>query len=86
MFSWLVSATEYLFGENSIKYLKFFYFVPPLLAVTMDVEAVWSLADMAVGFIILPNMIALLILSPKFVKLFRAYRNRIDKEELATRT
>ena len=31
-------------------------------------------ADMAVGFIVIPNMIALLALSPKFFKLFKEYK------------
>ena len=42
-------------------------------AVTIPIEAIWSLADMAVGFIVIPNMIAILLLSGKFVALFREY-------------
>ena len=40
------------------------------------VEQVWDIADIAVGFIVIPNMIALLALSPKFFKLFREYNLR----------
>ncbi|MBQ0087103.1 MAG: sodium:alanine symporter family protein [Bacteroidales bacterium] len=35
-----------------------------------------NIADMAVGFIVIPNMIALLALSPKFFKLLREYNLR----------
>ena len=70
------TSVEYLFGEKSVKYLQWFFFVPPILAVTMPIEAIWSLADMAVGFIVIPNMIALLLLSGKFVKLFREYTGK----------
>ena len=35
---------------------------------------VWDIADIAVGFIVIPNMIALLALNPKFFKLFREYK------------
>ena len=67
------TSTEYLFGEKALKYLQWFFFIPPILAVTMPIEAIWSLADMAVGFIVVPNMIALLLLSKKFFRLFREY-------------
>lgn len=60
------TSTEYLFGEKAIKYLQWFFFVPPIVAVTMPIEAIWSLADMAVGFIVVPNMIAILMLSKRF--------------------
>ena len=75
------TSTEYLFGEKALKYLQWFFFVPPILAVTMPIEAIWSLADMAVGFIVIPNMIAILLLSKKFFGLFREYTGRLDKEK-----
>lgn len=70
------SCLEYLFGEKCVKYLQWLFFVPPIVAVTMPIEAIWSLADMAVGFIVIPNMIALLILSKKFLALFREYTKK----------
>lgn len=70
------SCLEYLFGEKCVKYLQRLFFVPPIVAVTMPIEAIWSLADMAVGFIVIPNMIALLILSKKFMALFREYTQK----------
>lgn len=75
------TSTEYLFGEKALKFLQWFFFVPPILAVTMPIEAIWSLADMAVGFIVIPNMIAILLLSKKFFGLFREYTGRMDKEK-----
>ena len=59
-----------------MKLLQWFFFLPPILAVTMPIEAIWSLADMAVGFIVIPNMIAILLLSKTFVKLFREYTGK----------
>ena len=70
------TSVEYLFGEKSVKLLQWFFFLPPILAVTMPIEAIWSLADMAVGFIVIPNMIAILLLSKTFVKLFREYTGK----------
>ena len=72
------TSTEYLFGEKAIKYLQWFFFVPPIIAVTMPIEAIWSLADMAVGFIVIPNMLAILLLSKKFFQLFQ---ENMDKKK-----
>ena len=66
------TCVEYLFGKRSLKWLKYLYFILPLLAVTLKVEQVWDIADIAVGFIVVPNLIALVALSPKFFKLFRS--------------
>ena len=71
------TCIEYLFGEKSVKYLKWLFFILPVLSVTLAVEQVWDLADMAVGFIVIPNMIALLLLSPKFISYFREYMKKI---------
>lgn len=35
---------------------------------------------MAVGFIVLPNIAALLILNKKFTQLWKDYGNKLDKE------
>lgn len=75
------TSAEYLFGEKALKYLQWFFFIPPILAVTMPIEAIWSLADMAVGFIVIPNMIAILLLSGKFFKLFRQYTGRQKEKQ-----
>lgn len=75
------ACVEYLFGGNMVKYLQWIYFILPLLAVTLEVEQVWDIADMAVGFIVIPNMIALLLLSPKFVAIFKEYIQQIKGEK-----
>lgn len=75
------TCIEYLFGEKSIKWLKYLFFLLPILSVTLEVEQVWDLADMAVGFIVIPNMIAIAALSPKFIKMFKEYTAQIKKEK-----
>lgn len=74
------ACVEYLFGGKMVKYLQWIYFILPILAVTLEVEQVWDIADMAVGFIVIPNMIALLLLSPKFVLIFKEYIQQIKGE------
>jgi AGCS family alanine or glycine:cation symporter len=53
--------------------MSWFYFVPPFLSVTLSVNIIWTLADMAVGFIILPNMVALILLNKEFSRLWKSY-------------
>lgn len=72
------TCVEYIFGETAIKFLKWFFFLLPVLSVTLEVEQIWDLADMAVGFIVVPNMIALVLLSPKFLDTFHGYMKKIN--------
>ncbi len=67
------TCIEYLFGEKAIKYAKYIFFIIPFIAVTSEIESVWSLADIAVGFIVIPNVIAILLLGPKFFALVKDY-------------
>ena len=61
----------YLFKEKMYKYLKWFYFVPIIFACVLPIEAIWSIADIAVGIIIIPNLIALLLFSKKIKEILK---------------
>lgn len=74
------TCVEFIFGEKAVKVLQWLFFILPILSVTLEVEQVWDLADMAVGFIVVPNMIALLLLSPKFIEIFRGYLKKTDEQ------
>ena len=67
------TCMKYIFGDKSFKFLKWIYIFPIVFAVFLPIEAIWSMADMTVGFIVIPNIIALFILSKKFKELFRKY-------------
>ena len=41
----------------------------------------YYIADMAVGFIVIPNMIAILLLSPKFFEIFHGYLADLKRKE-----
>ena len=71
------TCVEYLFGEKAIAIMKWLFLALPILSVTLEVEQVWDIADMAVGFIVIPNMIALLLLSPKFIQIYKDYREKL---------
>lgn len=74
------TCCEYLFGEKSVKYMQWLFFIIPILSVTLEVEQVWDLADMAVGFIVIPNMIALLLMNGKFVEILKDFKKQIVEE------
>ncbi len=65
------TCIRYLFGESKMKYLKWFYIVPIIFAVFLPISVIWTFADMSVGFIMIPNITSLLILSKQFKTLFK---------------
>ena len=73
----------YLFGEKSLKFLKYFYYVPVVFAVALPIKFIWSMADMAVGFIVIPNIIALLFLGKNLRRVFLQNQEilKLKKEE-----
>ncbi len=65
--------TVYLFGDRAIRrYRQLFCVLLPVGAV-MDLELVWALCDIANGLMAIPNLIAILLLSPLALKLTRRY-------------
>ena len=75
------TCVEYLFGEKAIKFMKWLFLALPIVSVTLEVEQVWDIADMAVGFFVIPNMIALLLLSPKFFEILKDYRAKLAERK-----
>lgn len=72
------TSITYIFGEKSLKILKWFYYLPIIFATLMPIEAIWSMADMAVGFVVIPNIVALICLSKKFRLIFRNNMEKIE--------
>lgn len=65
------TCIKYMFKSKFFNILKWFYLVPIFMAVYMPISSIWTLADISVGFIIIPNIVALLILSKEFRYLFK---------------
>lgn len=65
------TCVRYLFKGKFLKVLKWMYLVPLIIAVFMPIEIIWSLADLSVGFIIVPNIISLFLLIKEFKKLYK---------------
>ena len=84
-FIYYETAIINLFGTRSMKYLKWFYFIPAIIfAGVADVEKVWGFANIAVGVCAIPNLIAVLALSGVFFALMKDHLT--NKNEWATAT
>ncbi len=70
----------YLFGEGSVKPYKVIYLIMHLLGAGVvgaaGISLVWELGDIALGIVILPNLIALVLLSGKIKELTDDYFER----------
>ena len=66
----------YLFGEGSVLPYKFVYLIMHFLGSLVALTFVWELGDIALGIVILPNLIALVLLSGKVKELTDDYFER----------
>lgn len=71
---------EYLFGSTKASLVYKILFLPVILAgATMDLQLAWDISDTLNGLMAIPNLIAVLLLSPVVCKLTREY---FDKQKL----
>ena len=69
-----------LFGQRSIRFLKWLYFLPGVVfAGVADVQRVWIFANIAVGVCAIPNLIAVLSLNGVFFLLMKDYLTRRNR-------
>lgn len=57
-------AIEYLFGEKAIRIYRVFFTVAVMIGAMVSLEFVWNFSDLMNGMMAIPNLIALLWLSP----------------------
>ncbi len=68
-------CAEYLFGTKIIKPYRILWVIAVFVGAIMKLELVWTLADVLNGLMALPNLIALLLLSPVVFSKTRQYFN-----------
>ncbi len=66
-------CVEYLFGYRSLTYFRILWVLAIPLGAVMKLDRVWLIADTLNAFMALPNLVALLLLSPVVLKLTRDY-------------
>ena len=66
----------YLFGEGAVFPYKVAYLIMHFMGALVALNLVWQLGDIALGIVILPNLIALVLLSGKIKELTDDYFER----------
>ena len=66
-------CVEYLFGSKSMRVYQVVFIVVVALGSFVELDVAWTLAEALNGFMAIPNLIALLALSPVVVKLTKEY-------------
>jgi AGCS family alanine or glycine:cation symporter len=74
-------ATEYLLGEWAIRPYRILFSLAVGVGAILKLELVWALADVFNGLMALPNLIALLMLSPVVVTVSREYFEKLARGE-----
>ncbi|WP_279612180.1 alanine:cation symporter family protein [Pyramidobacter piscolens] len=67
------TSVVYVFGEKNMGIFNVFWLIPPFVAVTQDVDLVWTIVDISTGIEGIPNMIAMLALAPIFFKVYKQW-------------
>lgn len=68
---------RYLIGEKGIPYYRILVVIIVILGSVLQVDLVWELTDTLNVFLVIPNVIALLLLSPQVIKQALAMKEKI---------
>ncbi|NOZ14096.1 MAG: sodium:alanine symporter family protein [Acidobacteria bacterium] len=69
-------AVQYLFGDRGIKPYKFLFLVMQFAGAVFSLEIVWGFGDIALGLMAIPNLIAVILLTPKVKEITKDYFSR----------
>ena len=69
-------CANYLMGEGAIRPYKVVYLIMHFLGAVVPLSLAWEIGDIALGIVILPNLIALVLLSGKVKELTDSYFER----------
>lgn len=73
-------SADYLFGAKSILPIRILWCIFIVIGSLGGLELVWTLADACLGLMAIPNLIALILLSPVIVKLSKEYFANKDND------
>ena len=73
---------EYLFGPKVVKPFIIVYALVAIIGATMDLGLLWSLADTFNGLMIIPNLIAVFLLSGTVIRLVKDYFRNPESQRL----
>ena len=67
---------EYIFGSKVLKPFAVVYAFIAIIGATADLRAIWGIAETFNGLMVIPNLIAVLLLSKTFLRLVKDYFSR----------
>ena len=73
-------CAEYLFGFKAIFIYKILFILIIYIGCTSSLELVWEISDTLNGFMAIPNLIAITLLSGEVVKMTKDYLRKKEKE------
>jgi AGCS family alanine or glycine:cation symporter len=81
-------CANYLFGHSAVLPYKFVFVVMHFVGAILTLSVVWTLGDVFLGIVILPNLLALLLLNRQVRDLMRSYFERkpwVENREIQRR-
>ncbi|MBN2745169.1 MAG: sodium:alanine symporter family protein [Bacteroidales bacterium] len=72
-------ASNYLFGEKSVKYYYWIYGLFVFLGAIWSLDIVWHFVDMVITFMTIPNLIALLLLGGVIIRETNSYFDKLKR-------
>lgn len=77
-----IRCAQYLLGERAWKGFAFLQMITVVIASVLKTGTVWRLAEIINGLMAIPNLFALLALSPELYKLYKCYQNGGNYENI----
>ncbi|BBB33655.1 alanine or glycine:cation symporter, AGCS family [Thermotomaculum hydrothermale] len=69
-------SIQYLFGDKAILPYRIVFLIMHFVGAIFTLEIVWSFGDLALGLMAIPNLIAVVLLSPKVKEITKDYFSR----------
>ncbi len=69
-------CANYLFGHRAVLLYKFAFVTMHFVGSILTLAVVWTLGDVFLGIVILPNLLALILLSPQVAQMTKSYFTR----------
>ena len=69
-------CAEFIFGPKIRMPFRFVYSAVAILGATMDLGLIWGIADTFNGFMAIPNLIGVFLLSPVIFKLLKEFKSK----------
>jgi AGCS family alanine or glycine:cation symporter len=71
---------EFVFGEKAVKIYQVIFVIIVFVGATMDLTLAWDIADTLNGLMAIPNLIAVIALSPVVVRMTKEHFNTAAKK------